>query len=177
MGLAEDLVDVHAHLERAGVPHAFGGAIALAFCTQDPRATADLDVNVFVGTDGIEAAIEALPTDVRRTSRDIERAKRDGQVRLWKVDTPVDLFFSYHPFHDQTARRVRTVPFEDVRIPVLDCTDLVVFKALFGRTRDWADIEDIAAARAADEREALAWVGSLLGRESPAYRRLAEVFA
>jgi len=30
-------------------------------------------------------------------------------------------------------------------VPVLDCTALTIFKVLFDRTRDWADIEDMIA--------------------------------
>jgi hypothetical protein len=46
--LAERLLEVHAALSEAKLAHAFGGAIALAYCTEEPRGTRDLDVNVFV---------------------------------------------------------------------------------------------------------------------------------
>src|SRR5262249_41808856 len=42
--LAERLIAIHDSLDAAGVPHAFGGAIALAYCTEEPRGTRDLDV-------------------------------------------------------------------------------------------------------------------------------------
>jgi len=29
-------------------------------------------------------------------------------------------------------------------VPFLSCTDLAVFKAFFNRTRDWADLEEMA---------------------------------
>ena len=58
---------------------------------------------------------------------------------------PIDLFFANHPFHDTVQGRVRTVPFADTRITVLDCTSLAVFKAFFDRTKDWADLEAMAA--------------------------------
>lgn len=44
-GLADKLVAVHRSLDRAAVPHAFGGALALAYCTAEPRATMDLDAD------------------------------------------------------------------------------------------------------------------------------------
>jgi hypothetical protein len=57
-------------------------------------------------------------------------------------------------------------------IPVLDCTALVVFKALFDRTRDWADIEAVIEAGAADLTEARAWLERVLGRDDPIVHRL-----
>ena len=39
---------LHAGLESGGIPHAFGGAIALADWTLEPRGTRDIDVNLFV---------------------------------------------------------------------------------------------------------------------------------
>ncbi|MDQ1395101.1 MAG: hypothetical protein QOG64_360, partial [Acidimicrobiaceae bacterium] len=42
--LAERLLVVHAGLDGARIPHAFGGAIALAYCTEEPRGTRDIDV-------------------------------------------------------------------------------------------------------------------------------------
>lgn len=46
--LAERLLAVHDALADARLPHAIGGAIALGYCTEEPRGTRDLDVNVFV---------------------------------------------------------------------------------------------------------------------------------
>ena len=37
------------------------------------------------------------------------------------------------------------MPFEDTTIPVLGPIELAVFKAMFDRTRDWADIEAMLA--------------------------------
>jgi hypothetical protein len=42
--IARDLADV---LEQRGLPYAIGGALALAFYSP-PRATIDVDVNIFV---------------------------------------------------------------------------------------------------------------------------------
>ena len=47
-GLPAKIVALHRALERAQLPHAFGGALALAWCTQRARGTIDIDVNVFV---------------------------------------------------------------------------------------------------------------------------------
>ena len=47
--LVERIVAVAASLEAAEIPWALGGALALAYATNEPRGTRDIDVNVFVG--------------------------------------------------------------------------------------------------------------------------------
>jgi hypothetical protein len=173
--LAERLIDVHESLERAGFAHAFGGAIALAYCTEEPRGTRDLDVNVFAQRSKAREVLGALPKAVKVSAADVRAAERDGQVRVWWEDTPLDIFLDVHVFHREVAARVRIVPFAGHEIPVLGCTALVVFKALFDRTRDWADIEAIAEVGSADFAEAGAWVRRALGPGSSASQRLAEL--
>jgi hypothetical protein len=161
--LSELMFAVHDSLERAGMPHAVGGAIALGYCTLDPRGTRDVDFNVFVGTDRAREVLAALPDAVEVDSERLERLERDGQVRLRSGATPVDLFLNVLPFHDHVARHIRRVPFEGRSIPILSCTALVVFKAMFDRTQDWADIEAMVEARSFDPVEATEWIRQMLG--------------
>lgn len=161
--LGELLLAVHEALDQAGIPHAVGGAIALAYCTLDPRGTRDLDFNVFVGPERARDVFAALPEGVEVSGDRLERLERDGQVRLKSGITPVDLFLSVLPFHDHVADHVRQVPFEGRTIPVLSCTALVVFKALFDRTQDWADIEAMVEAQSFDADEASYWIREMLG--------------
>lgn len=170
--LAERLLAVDAALDRAGVPHAFGGAIALAYCTLEPRGTRDIDVNVFVGLDRVDGVLSAMPDGVARRPADAARARRDGQVRLMWGDTPIDVFFATHEFHRYAERGVVRVPFDGATIAVLGCDALAVFKAMFNRTRDWADIEAILDAGAIDGAQVLEVLTSLLGRADVAVVRL-----
>jgi hypothetical protein len=144
MTLAEKLVELHRALARARLPHAFGGAIALAFWTRDPRGTNDIDVNIFIPAGDAARALAALPDGIEQPPGSATTIARDGQVRLWWEGTPVDLFFNYAPVHDEAAVNRRTVPFEGVKIPVLGPVELAVFKIMFDRTRDWADLEAMA---------------------------------
>src|SRR5439155_11653561 len=173
--LADRLLAVHGALEGAGFAHAFGGAIALAYCTQDPRGTRDLDVNVFAEPSRAGEVLAALPEGVMIGAADVRAAERDGQVRVWWEDTPLDVFLDVHRFHRQVAKGVRTVPFAGREIPVLGCTAVVVFKAVFDRTRDWADIEAVAEAGSADFAEANTWVQRMVGRDDPVSQRLTEL--
>jgi hypothetical protein len=175
--LGDRLLAVHDALDVARIPHAIGGAIALGYCTLEPRGTRDLDVNVFVGPDRVKDVFAALPKGVAISGLALEQAERDGQARLWWEHTPIDLFFSVLPFHDHLASQVRQVPFEDRSIPVLDCTALAVFKAMFDRPRDWVDIESMLEARALDLGDACRWVGEMAGADSVPARKLAELDA
>jgi len=164
IGLADKIVELHLKLDTADLTHAFGGAIALAYCTGEPRATIDIDVNVFVGTDHIDDLAAALEPEIVLAGPDAERLVRDGQTRLWWDTTPVDVFLSNHPFHDEAETRVRTVPFAGVAdLPVLDCADLAVFKAFFARPKDVLDVATMAAANTVDVDHLRAQVAHLMG--------------
>lgn len=169
--LGDQLLAVHDGLDAAHIPHAIGGAIALGYCVLEPRGTRDVDVNVFVGPERAREVFAAMPDGVEFSGVQLEQAERDGQVRLrWGI-TPVDLFLSVLPFHDRVESHVRRVPFEGRTIPVLDCTGLAVFKAMFDRTKDWADIEAMVEARALDLDEALRWLSEMAGPGSREYER------
>lgn len=173
--LAEQLVAVHDSLTTAGVKHAFGGAIALAYCTEEPRGTRDIDVNLFVGPATAQEVLGDLPDGVTVRPADIRAAEQNAQVRVWWNDTPLDLFFAVHEFHRDVAAGVRWVSFVERRIPVIDCVAVVVFKALYNRTRDWADIEAVLEAGTVDGPAALRRVEQLLGPDDAITTRLAEL--
>jgi hypothetical protein len=170
--LAERLLAVHDALSEAGLPHAIGGAIALAYCTAEPRGTRDLDVNVFVSQTRFREVVDALPDEIEVTPADIEVGLRDGQIRLLWDETPVDLFLNNVPFHAEVEKGVREVEFAGRMIPVLGCTSLAVFKAMFDRTQDWADIEAMLAKGSIDLDEVGRWIGEMAGEGSPRARRL-----
>jgi hypothetical protein len=170
--LGRRLLDIHDALSDAKLPHAFGGAIALAYCTEEPRGTRDLDVNVFVDPGRASDVCAALPDVVTVTDANRRALEHEGQVRVWWEDTPIDIFLDIHRFHDEVAQGVQVVQFEGRTIPVLDCTALAVFKALFDRTKDWADIEEMATAGTLDLPRAEAWVERMVGPGGPAASRL-----
>ena len=153
------------------VPYAFGGAIALAYATEEPRGTRDVDVNVFVAPAAVDEVFAALPAGVVHTPDDHRAVLADEQVRLWWDDTPVDLFFAAHPFHLAAGKRSRAVDFDGTPIRVLAAGDLAVFKVLFDRPKDWVDIATMIDSGTLDVAEAARQVESLLG-EDPRVERL-----
>ncbi len=162
-GIPAKIVALHDALAAARFPHAFGGALALAWCTERARGTIDIDLNVFVAAEHSRAVIAALPAAVRRDEDDIARCTRDGQVRLWWDSTPVDLFTDTTEFHAAAATRAVTHEFAGTRIPFLGCSDLAVFKAFFNRSRDWADLEEMLTAGTLDVDHALGVLVHYLG--------------
>jgi hypothetical protein len=173
--LAERIVALDAAL--ATVPHAFGGAIALAYYAE-PRATIDIDLNVFVPAtafDDVAAPLSSLGVAVDEPEiRSI--IARDGQARAMWDSTPVDLFFAYDPFHDAACAARRTVPFADTTIPILGPEHLVVCKSLFDRPKDWVDIDAMVdAATPLDVAEITRWVGRIAGDTDRRYERIVAV--
>ena len=176
--LSEKVLLIEAALRSANIPHAFGGAIALAYYAT-PRATIDIDLNVFVEPERADEVLGALarlgaeaPTASERT-----RLRREGQTRIRWGATPIDLFFSYDAFHDACMERRRRFPFgEGETIHVLAAEDLVVFKAIFARDKDWRDIAELVFG-VGDELDAdwiEHWLERIVGREDERHRRCLE---
>lgn len=177
MNLPQKVLELHRALGTAGIEHAFGGALALAYCIGEPRGTADIDVNVFVPGNEAQRVLDALPDGVKHTPEDAARALTDGQVRVRWDDIPIDLFFAYDDFHHQAAARIRRHPFGEHRLPFLDCTDLAVFKAYFDRPRDWVDIAMSIRAGSVDVGRVRGWLVDYLGPDDHRAERLDRVAA
>ena len=157
------------------VPHAFGGALALAYYAE-PRATVDIDLNVFVGAERFSVvATPLVELGVAADDPEVEALVRhDGQARVMWDSTPIDLFFSYDAFHDAAREARRQVPFGEGTIPILSAEHLVVCKVIFNRPRDWVDVEAMVEAQSeVDPAEVLRWVARIAGDEAPRYNRIA----
>ncbi|WP_419864748.1 hypothetical protein [Candidatus Poriferisodalis sp.] len=172
MNLVERVVALHRALDNADIPHAFGGALALAWCTQQARGTIDIDMNLFVGVDRVEWALAALPEGVTVTQANRHELETDGQARLWWDTTPLDVFLNTTPFHEAAAGRARVEQFGGAQVPFLACRDLAVFKAFFDRTRDWADLEDMNSAGTLDHEAVLGVLARYLGGDDHRVARL-----
>ncbi len=172
MNLGEKMVVLHDALDQCGVPHAFGGALALGWCIRRPRGTADIDLNLFVAPSTAPDVLAGLPEEVRWSADDLGRVESNGQTRLWWQETPVDLFFSTTDFHDGVADRARLEPFEGRQLPFLACADLAVFKAFFDRPQDWVDLENMAEAQSLDMEVVIDVVAQFLGEDDHRVARL-----
>jgi hypothetical protein len=175
--LADKVIAIHRALAAAKVPHALGGALALAYYAE-PRATVDVDVNVFVATDEWERVAAALGEIGVDVATDVAALRRDGQVRLWWDRNPVDLFFSYDPFHEAMRGAVRRVPFAGTKVPILSPEHLTVCKAMFDRPKDWIDIEAILVVTdPLDLDEVESWLTRMVGPGDGRLAKLEEIVA
>jgi hypothetical protein len=175
LSLPEKVIAIHSRLAEAKVPHAIGGALALAYYAE-PRTTVDVDINVFVPTERWPDVRDALSPLGVNVALDVAELERDGQVRLWWDRNPVDLFFSYDPFHEEMKRHLRRVPFADTTIPILAPEHLAVCKAMFDRPKDWLDIEQILVATSPlDLAEIESWLTRMVGEDDPRMQKLREL--
>lgn len=170
--LPDKVVAIDGALSRARLPHAFGGALALAYYAE-PRSTVDIDVNVFVEPTAAERVEDALGPLGVTPNPDRAALQRDGQSR-WRWDqTPVDLFFNNDPIHDAMSKRTRRVPFGETQIPILSPEHLLLCKVAFDRPKDWLDIKQmLLLTPEIDAGEIEPWLERLLDEGDPRRPRL-----
>ncbi|MGE0623787.1 MAG: hypothetical protein AB7I04_08785 [Pseudomonadales bacterium] len=133
-------------LEEARIEYAIGGAIALGYYA-NPRATVDVDVNIFVPPrDGLPAVLNVLgrigfvadnPATVAQTAAD------DGQFRGRIEGIRVDVFMPAIEYYASLTDRKREVRLLGKPIHVLGPEDLITLKMMFFRRKDLADVEAV----------------------------------
>jgi len=168
------IVDLHEALDEAAIPHAFGGALALAYHVVSPRATDDIDLNIAVPKDDSLRVLRALPAGVKWGDRLLRLAEVAGAVKLrWFRAISVDLFFQTRAYDKVIQERARTRPFADRKLPFVSATDLTILKATFdrgtdkaGKERDWTDIRLMLEARTPDVKDVMTWIERLEGTDS-----------
>lgn len=156
--------------EASGIPYAIGGALALAFWAV-PRATKDVDVNVFLGPADIGRVVAVLRGLGLSFDEDAFRAAaaeggnaiaRDGEV-------VVDLFLNSIPLHDAAAARVVRRPLLGRPARILSAEDTVLFKLLFFRPKDLVDVALVVSLQreTLDRTYIRDWLVELMGEDDP----------
>lgn len=169
------VIELTTSLDRAKIPHAFGGAIALAYYAA-PRATNDIDLNVFLPTADFDQLVTALETLGIDVATDRKALERDGQCRITWGRTPIDLFMANVELHEEMANQTRKQPFAETTIRVLSPEHLLVCKALFDRPKDWIDIEQVVLTMPELKTEViLDWLGALAGKRDDRTKRFAKL--
>lgn len=128
-------------LERSGLPYAFGGAIAYS-AWAEPRATRDVDLNLWIDTAALPRAFDVL--EGLGVTLDREAAVREARERGMFVgrhgEYRVDVFVPSVPFYDEALRGRVRVRLAGRETWVLSAETLAVFKMLFFRPKDLADV-------------------------------------
>jgi hypothetical protein len=132
--LPDKIGSLHEVLRKAKIPHAFGGAVAVAYFGE-PRMTKDIDVNLFLPSEhwqGVRSVLAPLGIEVR-----IEEDELNGEeLRLRWEDNVVHCFFSSDPLHAEMPGHARRVPFNDGAIPIVAPEHLAIRKAVLDRPKD-----------------------------------------
>jgi hypothetical protein len=150
--------------------YALGGAIALGYWAA-PRGTVDVDLTLFLSPDQPSACVWLLQElGCRLTAAEaIDSLQQHGFCRVEYSGVRVDVFLPTITFYSTARERRRAVKLGDQSIQVWDAESLVVFKMMFFRRKDIADVEQILRT----QRESLdcAWIEGhleqLFGRHDP----------
>jgi len=135
-----------AALEQGGYAYVIGGALALSYWAL-PRATVDIDITIDVEPINLPELLRVLreagcEVDEERAIRAAERgdfcARIDG-VRI-------DVFLVGSDLVDEALQRRVRVPFAGSHVWIMSAEDVLLLKTLFGRTKDFADMERLLAA-------------------------------
>jgi hypothetical protein len=128
--------------EAHAISYALGGALAYGVWGI-PRATLDVDINVFVEDDELNRVADALTS--LGIAADVDRLRRESIDKGLAVvrfgDYRVDLFTPSIPFSREAERTRRQVEIEGQRVYFLSAEALAVFKLLFFRPKDVVDLE------------------------------------
>jgi len=175
--LDDKVMGIARALEQARIPHAFGGAIALAYYAA-PRGTEDIDVNVFLEAEAAGTCLEELERlEIESPAADSD--VRDHQMVLSWEHTPIHVFFSYDPFHERCRARARRVPFAEGEIWILSAEDITIFKAIYDRPKDRAEVREVllCMGERMDVVYTIGWLKRILGREDARVTRFQEAAA
>lgn len=166
----EAAVRVAQVLDAAGIPYAIGGALAYGQYGI-PRATNDVDVNVFVGPERLDEVFEALRTlGVAIDSAAAHRAAaQEGLVVLRYAAFRLDVFTPSIDFAWEAARTRVRQRIADVDVWFLSAEALCVFKLLFFRGKDVVDLERLIAVQgcALDGAYVRRQIVEMLGPDDP----------
>lgn len=171
--LPEKILALDGRLTGAKISHAFGGALALAYYAE-PRATIDIDVNLFIPIKRYGFLRETIDSLGVAGEVDKKTLESQGQCRLLWDRTPIDLFFAYDDLHWEMRRKLRLVPFStDSKIPILSPEHLMVCKVAYNRPKDWIDIEQMLAfVEPLDYDEIITWLTRILGKDDSRVKKL-----
>lgn len=135
-------------LNSAGHQYAIGGAIALGYWSQ-PRGTVDVDLTLFVDASKPSEAIRILQEAgcELQSSQALASFQEHGFAQTLLDGVRIDVFLPSIHFYWTALKRVQTVKLGEQPIRIWDAETLAVFKMMFFRRKDLADIEQILRSR------------------------------
>jgi hypothetical protein len=131
-------------LESRGQDYALGGAIALGYWGV-PRGTVDVDVTIYLPAERPSECVSLLRDIGCAVSEEeaVESLSEHGFCRVIFHETLLDVFLPIIPFYELARSRRKRLELADEPIMVWDAESLVVFKMMFFRRKDLADVEQV----------------------------------
>lgn len=172
MQLPEDAVTASVRisrpLEERHIPYAIGGAVAYGFWGV-PRATVDVDLNLFVEDSALDAAVDALVEGGASIDKAaaIASSQRRGDFNGTISGMRLDVFTPSIEFSHEAGRTRARAELLGEPIWLLSAEAMAVFKLLFFRPKDLVDLERLVPVRGADLDTAYVrrWVVEMLGED------------
>jgi len=136
--------ELASRLEQRGQEYALGGAIALGYWGEH-RGTVDVDLVPFVPPDQPTACVRLLHEIgcEAASSQAIESLQEQGFCQTRFEGVRVDVFVPSISFYEAARQRRRRVPLRDRSALIWDAETLCVFKMMFFRRKDLADVEQV----------------------------------
>lgn len=122
-------------LQSQGIAHALLGGMAANLYRREARATQDVDLGIVASPAELVAVVEAF----RKAGWQPEvRAKKAEALRLAHTDLPrIDLLIAGTPFEESAIARAATLTIDGQEMTIVTPEDLVVYKLIAGRARDY----------------------------------------
>lgn len=126
------------------IEYAIGGALALGFWGE-PRGTLDVDLTLFLSPSQPAKCVELLldiGCDLEPVAA-LDSLTEHGFCKVKNQGTVLDVFLPIVGFYESARERRRSVKLGHQHIWIWDAETLVVFKMMFFRRKDLADVEQI----------------------------------
>lgn len=124
--------------------YALGGAIALGYWSV-PRGTVDVDLTLYVPPEKPSDCVwllQEIGCDLSAT-QSLQSLREDGFCRVTYAGMRVDVFLPIVPFYEAARARRKCVELGHKPLMIWDAETLTVFKMMFFRRKDVADVEQI----------------------------------
>jgi hypothetical protein len=155
--LIEALRQAHEVLDSVGVGHALLGGMAANLYRRQARATQDVDFAVAANAAETLAVVEAF----RRAGWQPEvRSNKTEGLRLLHADLPrIDILVADTDFERAAIARAARLTVDDVELLIVTPEDLIVYKLIAGRARDYEAVAAmIDALKTIDEGYVTGWL-------------------
>lgn len=167
-------------LEAAHLPYALGGALAYGVWAL-PRATKDVDLNLFVAADGLPAACDALTNAgvVFERSEALRLAAEEGLFIGWLGACRIDIFTPSIPFSWEALKTRVSIEIGGSSVWFLSAEALSFFKMMFFRGKDLVDLERLISSMGPrlDAAYVRRWLVETMGEDDERVRKWDELCA